>query len=99
MPYGALVLDQEAYATQRLFARQTLPVPTGGSAAPSPDDAVLLIGGDPPVLFGLGRIQAGRDGAPVVWYTHRMLDEPLPIDGLDLGGPGVTQLDAQTFDR
>jgi hypothetical protein len=95
MPYWAVVLDREAYATQRFFARPTLPLPAGG--APVPDDEVLLIGGDPPVLFGLGRVRTGDGGTPVIAYTHRMLDDPLPTDGLEIVGPGVSPLDGQAF--
>jgi len=61
---------------------------------------VLLVAFDTaPVVFGLGRVEpdAGT-GEPVVRYTHRLLDEPLPAEGLAVDGPGAFPIDAATFD-
>jgi hypothetical protein len=99
MRYWAVVLDDSAYATERLFAHTTVDLPSTVDDRPALDDPVLLIGGEPRVLFGLGRITAGDDGRPVVAYTHRMLDEPLSTEGLDFGEATVSELDKPTFDR
>jgi hypothetical protein len=73
------------------------PGPAGGGPGPAPGDGVLLLAGG--ALFGLGRVRsAPGDGGPVVAYTHRLIDEPVPADGLDLGGPGVYPVDAATFE-
>jgi hypothetical protein len=102
MAHWAVVVSAERYAAERLFANESVPLPSGpaeegGSAddagpVPSPrtGDEVLLIGDG--ALFGLGRV--GADGA--VAYTHRLLDEPLPVSGL-VDEPGVHPLTESAF--
>jgi hypothetical protein len=77
----ALVVSAERYADERLYAHECLPVSAPPSAAAHGDDVVLVASGESPVVFGLGRLERGG-----VRYTHRLLDEPRPADGLDLGG-------------
>src|SRR5262249_44730996 len=86
----------EQYAQERLYAQETLTAPDVAApdvAAPDlerGDQVVLVAAVDPPVVFGLG---CAIDGARLR-YTHRIMDEPLPADGLEHGGP----LDAATFE-
>jgi hypothetical protein len=96
MAHWAVVVPAERFSLEKLFANESLVLPGSG---PSAGDTVLLVEeGDEPMLFGLGRVSPGtEDGDPVAVYTHRMLDEPLPVVGLDLGGPGVYPLDPASY--
>jgi len=88
MRYWAVVVPPERWDRERLFAAASVELPGAG---PEAGDQVLLVSGAG--VFGLGRI---RDGACA--YTHRMIDEPLPADGLPLGGPGVHEVTAGVFE-
>jgi hypothetical protein len=86
MPYRAVVIPAEQYEQERLYAQETL-----AATGPEPGDEVVLVAAvDPPVIFGLGRAVEGAR----VRYTHRILDDPLPAEGLEHGGP----LDHETFE-
>ena len=86
MAYRTVVVSAEQYAQERLYAQDTLDAP-----GTDPGDEVVLVAAvDPPVIFGLGRAVEGAR----VKYTHRILDDQLPADGLERGGP----LDAATFE-
>ena len=76
------VVDEDAYARERLYARDAVELSPGGTEEPAPGDAVLLVAalGDTPVLFGLGRVRLAYAAAVSVAYTHRLFDEPLPVD-------------------
>jgi hypothetical protein len=100
MAHWAVVLPAERFEEERLFANDSVRLPAPG---PQPGDVALLVADGPePVLFGLGRVRAdGSDDpvgrAPVVAYTHRMLDAPVPVGGLDLSGPGVYPLEPAVY--
>jgi hypothetical protein len=84
MAYWALVVPGERYADERLYAHDTLRTEAVRPGDAAPGDAVVLVAaGEPPLVFGLGRLDSGG-----VRYTHRLLDEPRPADGPDLGGLG-----------
>jgi hypothetical protein len=101
MAHWAVVLPAERFEEERLFAHHSVRLPGPG---PQPGDVVLLVADGPePVLFGLGRVRPDEsaDGpgerAPVVSYTHRMIDEPVRVGGLDLAGPGVYPLEPAVY--
>ena len=97
MAHWAVVLPAERFEQERLFANDSVRLPGPG---PQPGDVALLVADSPePVLFGLGRVRADgpADRAPVVAYTHRMLDEPVPVGGLGLSGPGVYPLEPAVY--
>jgi hypothetical protein len=89
MAHWAVVFPGERLDEERLFANEALPVPSEG---PAPGDVVLLIADS--VLFGLGRMKSADE----VRYTHRLLDEPLPVGDLKLFGPGVYPLEPSVFE-
>jgi hypothetical protein len=81
------VVGEDAYARERLYARDAVELSPGGTEEPAPGDAVLLVAalGETPVLFGLGRVRLAYAAAVSVAYTHRLFDEPQPVD-LDAAG-------------
>jgi hypothetical protein len=70
----------------------------------SPGDVVaLVVAGDPPLLFGLGRIRerhAVKEEVAIA-YTDRIFDDPLPVGDLPLGPveQGLTELDPSLYAR
>jgi hypothetical protein len=80
------VVDEDAYARERLYAREAIEL--GPSSAvpgmtdePAAGDVVLLVAlGETPVLFGLGRVRLAHAAAVSVAYTHRLFDDPQPVD-------------------
>src|SRR5690606_36901093 len=83
-------VSQQTYVEQRLYAHDELDLALDGDSlsaeAPSVEarlasgDWVALVAvGDTPLLFGLGRA-LGDTGT--IRYTHRLLDEPAPLDAL-----------------
>jgi hypothetical protein len=104
MAHWAVVFPADRFEEERLFANESLRLPEPADASPvpgpQPGDVVLLVADiEEPLLFGLGRMRAddSPDGSPVVAYTHRLIDEPLPAGGLKLGGPGVYPLEPSVF--
>src|SRR3954469_5764827 len=96
MAHWAVVLPAERFEEERLFAHDSVRLPAPG---PQPGDVALLVADGPePVLFGLGRVRSEGAGgrAPVITYTHRMLDQPVPV-ALDLSGPGVYPLEPSVY--
>jgi hypothetical protein len=92
MAHWAVVVSAERYAAERLFQYETLELPAAG---PGPGEEVALVApGDPPVVFGLGRVCA--DGRRVA-YTHRSFDAPVPADDLADRGPGAHPLDTTGY--
>jgi hypothetical protein len=90
MAYWALVVSAECYADERLYARDVLDASAGDAAD---GDPVLLVAAvSPAVVFGLGRVERGG-----VRYTHRMLDEPQPADGIELDGAGWQRLEPEAY--
>ncbi|GAA3299996.1 hypothetical protein Dvina_03865 [Dactylosporangium vinaceum] len=74
MAKWVVVVSAEQYAQERLYGGGGLTVE--GPAAG--DEALLVTGGDEPVVFGLGRVD--QDGR--LQYTVNLLDSPLPAGGL-----------------
>jgi hypothetical protein len=70
----------------------------------SPGDVVaLVVTGDPPLLFGLGRIRerhAAKEELAIA-YMDRLFDDPLPVGDLPLGlvVQGLTELDPSLYAR
>jgi hypothetical protein len=70
----------------------------------SPGDVVaLVVAGEPPLLFGLGRIRerhAAKEELAIA-YTHRLFDNPLPVGDLPFGPveQGLTELDPSHYAR
>lgn len=92
MARWAVVFPAGRLDEERLFANDSLPLEGDGPAA---GDVVLLVAdGDAPVLFGLGRVRVPGE----VHYTHRLLDEPVPVGDLKLAGPGVYPLEPSAFE-
>lgn len=104
----AVLLPAERYEAERLVHHDTLELTGLDDAArPRPGDPVAVLVDEPLRLVALGRValataetredpddpqsEAGP-GALVVTYTRRVLDEPVPVGGLALGGP-LTGLD------
>jgi hypothetical protein len=97
MAHWAVVFPGERLEEERLFSNESVRLPAPG---PQPGDVALLIADcAEPVLFGLGRVRSdgSANRAPVVSYTHRLLDEPLPVGGLPLAGPGVYPLAPEAY--
>ena len=79
------VVGEEQYSRERLYARESLDLSPAAGEPDAGDPVLLIAAGEPPVLFGLGRIRvrygsSHADGdAVTVGYTHRLLDDPRPI--------------------
>ena len=102
--HWVVLVSPERFADERLYAYESITVPAApGEAAEPGNHVALLVGTDPPGLFGLGRVVGFRyDGAVptemTIRYTHRVFDEPIPVDGPALE-PGVSALAPEAFDR
>ncbi len=102
------LVSPERFAEERLYAHESITLPVASGEIPEPGhNVVLLVATDPPGLFGLGRVVGFRYGetAPVqaprqatVRYTHRVFDEPIPVDALAVES-GVSALAPEAFDR
>ncbi|MEU7873205.1 hypothetical protein [Dactylosporangium sp. NPDC049140] len=86
MAKWVVVVSGEQYANERVYGAGGLTAP---ELAPG-DEALLVAGGDEPVVFGLGRVD--RDGR--VQYTVRLLDSPLPAGAF---GDRTRRLDDAEF--
>ncbi len=74
------IVSDEQFATERLYARDTVSVPAGPHA-PAPGDPVVLVAGGR--LFGHGRVDGPTgDGTVLVRYEARIFDDPVPVPGL-----------------
>src|SRR5690242_67991 len=92
MAHWAVVVPADRYDEERLYERETVELRADG---PQPGDDIVLVAATPqPVVFGFGRVGAA---AAVVEYTRRLLDSPLPADGLAPGAPGMYPLDERAF--
>jgi hypothetical protein len=70
----------------------------------TPGDAVaLVVAGEPPLLFGLGRVRErrGAEEDVTIAYTDRLFDEPLAVGDLLTGPvePGLIELDTTLYGR
>jgi hypothetical protein len=95
------VLTDEQFATERLYARESVVLPDT-EAEPVDGDLVVLAAGSPTALIGQG-VVAGRDEAGVrVAYRRRLFDDPAPVDSGVLpapASPGLSPLPANQFAR
>ncbi|WP_091647002.1 hypothetical protein [Micromonospora pallida] len=94
----AVLISADRYEAERLVQHDTLELTgLETDRRPSPGDPVaVVVDGEPAYLVALGRVESGvgverdpddpdpdEDVTPlVVAYTRRLLDEPLPVDGL-----------------
>jgi hypothetical protein len=93
MAHWAVVFPAERLDEERLFSRDSLPLPSDGVGdGPAPGDVVLLIAAES--VFGIGRVRTAGE----VHYTHRLLDSPLPTGDLKLSEPGVYPLEPSVFE-
>jgi len=84
--YWVLVLADDDYAVERLYANTAVPVDERVNV----DDRVVLVADGQ--VFGLGR--AYEPGQ--VRYTHRLFDDPVPFAAA--GAPGLRPLTADVYD-
>jgi hypothetical protein len=85
--HWAGVISAETFATERLYARDTIRLPAGGDGTrPAAGDHVVLLAraeDDSLVAFGVGRVAGpvnGGSGDVAVNYTYRLFDDPVPVD-------------------
>src|SRR3954465_4544922 len=91
MAKWVVVVSGEQYEHERLYGAGELTAPDAAAEGLAPgDEALLVAGGDEPVVFGLGRVD--RDGR--LQYTVNLLDSPLPAGGL---GRRTGRLDEESY--
>lgn len=91
MAKWAVVVSAEQYEAERIYGAGAISVP--GVAFGAGDEALLVGGGDEPVVFGLAR----ADARGTLQYTVRLLDSPLPV-GKELGGEiGARRVDDAAY--
>jgi hypothetical protein len=76
------VVPAERFATERLYAFDELALPGAGDGDEGPrvgESVAFVAATEPPVLFGLGWVRDAA-GEVRVRYTHRLFDEPLPVE-------------------
>jgi hypothetical protein len=96
LAYWAAVVSADVYARERLYHRDSVLV-DGRTADPSRGDPVLVVAGlDPPVAFGLGRVDGARPCR--IRYLFRVFDAPPPV-AASLGrlATGLHALDRVTY--
>jgi hypothetical protein len=77
------VLDEEQFATERLYARDSVALAVGSGEDAEPGDRVALVAaGAPPVLVGHGTVVGRGESVVHVEYQVRLFDEPpaVPAD-------------------
>src|SRR5262245_2288449 len=96
MAYWAAVVSADVYARERLYHRDSVLV-DGRTAEPSRGDPVLVVAAlDPPVLFGVGRVDDARPCR--IRYLLRVFDAPPSVPGsLRKLTTGVHALDRVTY--
>jgi hypothetical protein len=107
MAHWLVVVPRERHIAERLYHHDSLELPAEHGGDLADGDDVVVAAGEPPAVFGLGRVQ-GRphgeeqdpddpvapedsdDGADLVTvrYTHRLLDDPVPVNGTPYGTVG-----------
>jgi hypothetical protein len=98
------LVPPERFADERLYAHEAITVPMAASEDPEADQpeagqpVVMLVAGAPPEIFALGRTVAATSGEVTVQYTHRLFDEPLPVDDLHVPS-GLSALAPELFHR
>jgi hypothetical protein len=78
MQHWVAIVGEDRFASERLYAHDSVIVPAQGVAPTAGDPVLLVVAGDPPQLFGLGKILSCYGESVAVAYTHRVLDEPVP---------------------
>jgi hypothetical protein len=108
MRYWAAVIEQDQYATERLYAYESLSLDAGGLEPSVGEPVVLVVASEPPMMFGLGKVRRwygggssgpvlDPDGSVIVTYTHRMLDDPVPAPLS--GEPGFHEISEADYER
>lgn len=77
MQHWVAIVGADQFANERLYAHDSVIVPAPGVAPTAGDPVLLVVAGDPPHLFGLGKIRSWYGESVAVAYTHRLLDEPV----------------------
>jgi hypothetical protein len=95
MQQWVATVDTDQFATERLYAHEAVTVTAPGVTPSAGDPVLLVVAGD---LFGLGRIVSlqATDESATVRYTHRLLDDPLPVPLPPF--TGLTAIPADVFD-
>ncbi|WP_432985196.1 hypothetical protein [Dactylosporangium sp. CA-233914] len=91
MAKWVVVVSGEQYRNERLYGGEGLAVPGEGLAVG--DEALLVAGGDEPVVFGVARVDPGGR----LRYTVNLLDSPLPAGKLGDGPAGARALDEAEY--
>lgn len=108
MAHWLVLVPRERHLAEQLYHHEALELPAD-PGGPAEGDDVVIAAGEPPVVFGLGRVHppaVGDESDPddpaapevadadviSVRYTHRLLDDPAPLNGaaprgLSLGRP------------
>src|SRR5262245_27752039 len=74
------IVSEDQFATERLYARETVAVPAGRHA-PQPGDPVVLVAGRQLIGHGVVAGPTG-EGSVLVRYSERIFDDPVPATGL-----------------
>ncbi|WP_432834658.1 hypothetical protein [Dactylosporangium sp. CA-092794] len=92
MAKWVVVVSSEEYAAERVYGTLDISVQPGVLGVG--DEALLVVGGDDDVVFGVARV----DGAGRLQYTVNLLDSPLAAGGLGGdGSPGVRAVDQAAY--
>jgi hypothetical protein len=96
MQHWAAIVGAEQFASERLYAHDSLIIPAPG-VAPTAGDPVLLVAAE--ALFGLGKVLAWhpQHESVTVGYTHRLLDDPLPSP-VPPAGPGLVAVPPAVYE-
>lgn len=82
------VLGEEQFATERLYARDSVAlVVRPGQDAETGDQVVLVATGAPPLLVGHGTVVERGESVTHVEYRARLFDEPPPVPADVLPAP------------
>jgi hypothetical protein len=90
------IVSEEQFASERLYARDTVAVPAGRHA-PQPGDPVVLVAGRRIIGHGLVEGPTG-EGTVLVRYSERSFDDPVPATGLPVT-PGWQSVTAAEHSR
>ncbi|HEX6077028.1 MAG TPA: hypothetical protein VFZ32_17420 [Micromonosporaceae bacterium] len=102
MAHWLVVVPRERHVAERLYHHDALELPAEHGSDLADGDDVVVAAGEPPMVFGLGRVEGRAHGEeqdpddPVasgeedpdlvsVRYTHRLLDDPMAVNGTGYG--------------
>jgi len=106
MAHWLVVVPRERHVAERLYHHDGLELPAEHGGGLADGDDVVVAAGQPPMIFGLGRVEGRTYGteqdpddpaAPEaaedpdlvsVRYTHRLLDDPVALNGDGYGTIG-----------